>query len=167
MDWYVVQTKPRKESVAIENLDRQGYHSYCPQITQKKLIRKRWANTTEPLFPRYVFVQLEEGIDDFSPIRSTLGVASLVKFGNVPAKLCHQAIDYIIGQEKSLQQGGDGGRLDWKPGTPLQVLDGPMAGLRGVFQKTQSDERIIILLEILGKQSRLLVSSHHVAPVDV
>ena len=65
--WYVIQTKPRQESVAIENLERQGYAAYCPKMAQAKRRRQRqrWQKVIEPLFPRYLFVQLAMGIDDF------------------------------------------------------------------------------------------------------
>ena len=32
--WYVTQTKARQEGVAQENLERQGYTTYCPRITR-------------------------------------------------------------------------------------------------------------------------------------
>ncbi|MFP4155860.1 MAG: transcription termination/antitermination NusG family protein, partial [Halothiobacillaceae bacterium] len=32
MGWYVVQTKPRQERIAEENLSRQNYAVYCPRL---------------------------------------------------------------------------------------------------------------------------------------
>lgn len=158
----MVQTKPRSEGVAIENLQRQGYTAYCPWISQRKRIRQRWQVVTEALFPRYVFVQLSEGVDDFAPIRSTIGVSGLVRFGGVPAIMPDAAIGFITEQEQKLLEPEKG--TSWQPGTKLEILEGPMAGLQGIFIKAQSEERVIILLELLGKQSRVVVPGNIVAP---
>ena len=162
MPWYVVQTKPKSEQLAVVNLQRQGYTIYCPMITQRKRRRNRWQDVTEALFPRYLFVQLQEGLDDFSPIRSTIGVSALVRFGGVPAVMPEQAIEMLTQQEERLLKPK---RLDWKPGSEVEIREGPMAGLRGIFQKTASEERVIILLALLGKQSRVVLDSHLLAPI--
>ena len=163
--WYVVQTKPRNESVAVENLERQGYTAYCPWITQRKRIRQRWKAVIEPLFPRYLFVRLREGVDDFAPIRSTIGVISLVRFAGQPATVPDQVIVHIQQQELTLAS-PEAQKPDWQPGTRLEVLDGPFAGLHGIFQKLQGEERVILLLELLGKQSRVAISTHQVSPAS-
>jgi transcriptional antiterminator RfaH len=162
--WYVVQTKPHNETLAVENLQRQGYRTYCPAITLRKLKRKRWQQVTEPLFPRYLFVCLKEGVDDFAPIRSTLGVIGLVRFGGQPATVPEQVITFIAEQEKHLNQPATSRQPDWTPGIELEIFEGPMAGLKGVFLKSQGEERVIILLDVLGKQSRVAVSVDRVSP---
>ena len=35
--WYLIHTKPRQESVALENLERQGYQCYLPVDANRKL----------------------------------------------------------------------------------------------------------------------------------
>ena len=34
--WFVVQTKPKQESVAEVNLKRQGYETYYPRVRKKR-----------------------------------------------------------------------------------------------------------------------------------
>ncbi|MBE0511344.1 MAG: transcription/translation regulatory transformer protein RfaH [Chromatiales bacterium] len=166
MSWYVIQTKPRKEVQALENLQRQGYHSYCPWITQKKLQRRRWVSSTEPLFPRYLFVELAEGTDNFAPIHSTVGVSAMVRFGNIPARMSDTAISYIMQQEAGLMRGHESNRPDWHPGDELEILDGPMMGLKGIFQKHLGEERVMLLLDLLGKQSRVVLSENLIKAVQ-
>ena len=67
--WFVVQTKPRQEQIALDNLSRQGYHSYLPRLCQQKRRRDQWHTVVEPLFPGYLFVQLTPGTDNTAPIR--------------------------------------------------------------------------------------------------
>ncbi len=90
MHWLLAYTKSRSEPVAQHHLERQGYQVLCPMIRVQKLRRRKWTWVEEPLFPRYLFV----GATDeqcWAPVRSTVGVASLVRFGGqvavVPSKL--------------------------------------------------------------------------------
>lgn len=161
--WYVVQTKPQKESLAVANLERQGYTTYFPKMAEAKRRRQRWQKIIEPLFPRYLFVQLARGIDDFAPIRSTLGVLNMVRFGNEPATISQQAIDTIHRQEQILL-GEPGDQPAWRPGDKVQVVEGAFTGLNGVFEKASGTERVIILLDMLGRQNRVTLETHDIVP---
>lgn len=161
-NWFVVQTKPYKENLALENLQRQGFIAYCPQTVLPKRRRQRWQKVSEPLFPRYVFVQLNVGIDNFSPIRSTLGVIGLVKFGSQPAYIPTSVITTIQRKEQEvLNSCAD--YPQWQVGEELEILDGPFSGLKGIFQKKEGMERVLLLLDILGQQNRFSVPVHYLA----
>jgi len=77
--WYLIYSKPRQEKGAVENLLRQNYEVYFPQI---QLWRSRRGNrqlVIEPLFPRYLFIHLDSHSDNWAPIRSTLGGPCVVR----------------------------------------------------------------------------------------
>ena len=162
--WYVVQTKPRKESVAVDNLERQGYTAYCPKMEQTKHRRQRWEKVIEPLFPRYLFVQLDIGEDDFGPIRSTIGVVSMVRFGGQPAIIPDEVIESIQNQEKSLISRSES-YPSWKPGDKIEIIEGPFVGLNGIFEKENDEDRILILLEMLGRKNRVTVNANNIVLV--
>jgi len=164
INWYVVQTKPRKENLAIENLQRQGFTAYCPQTILTKRRRHHWEKVIEPLFPRYLFVQLNIGVDNFAPIRSTLGVIGLVRFSNQPAVMPDSAIQAIQQQEQEIISHGSED-MRWQKGDVVEVIEGPFAGLRGVFQKKTGIERVSLLLDILGQQNRITLNIHSLVPV--
>jgi hypothetical protein len=83
LNWYLVHTKPRQEEIALANLERQGYECYLPQMRIERVRRRKAEVTTEPMFPRYLFIRLDSSDQgkSWSPIRSTLGVSQLVHFG--------------------------------------------------------------------------------------
>ena len=161
--WYVVQTKSHQEVVACANLERQGYVTYLPQLKCTRRRRGKWQSVTEPFFPRYLFIQLTGGEDDFSPIRSTIGVIKLLRFGEHPASISDDAIKTIKQQEYYAEQEQVQGQFPWKPGDRLDVTDGPFAGLSGIFEK-QKNERVVILLDLLGRYNRILIESDKVVP---
>jgi len=163
-NWYVIHTKPRQESQALENLERQGYTTYCPQITISKRRRNAWHQVTEPLFPRYLFIELTEGEDDFGPIRSTLGVSNMLRFGGKPATISNDIIESLQQQERDSAETPDTAELPVKPGDRVLVTDGPFAGLEGIFQNSSKDARVIILMELLGRENRVSVDRDSIIP---
>jgi transcriptional antiterminator RfaH len=162
-NWYVIHTKPRQESLALENLERQGYTTYCPQITISKRRRNAWHQVTEPLFPRYLFIELTEGEDDFGPIRSTLGVSNMLRFGGKPATISNNIIESLRQQERDNAETPDT-ELPVKPGDRVRVMDGPFAGLESIFQNSSKDARVVILMELLGRENRVTVDRDSIIP---
>ena len=162
MAWYVIHSKPKQEAVARDNLLRQGYTAYCPQITLKRRRRGAWRALTEPLFPRYLFVQLVEGQDSFAPIRSTLGVSKLLCFGDKPATISSHGIAEMQAQEYQDQPPSDD-TVPWKSGDNVQILDGALAGLYAVFHTQCDQQRVFVLLDLLGKQNRIKINTNCLA----
>jgi len=154
--WYVIQAKPRNEFAARDNLERQGYSTYLPIVSQPRRRNNRRIHITEPLFPRYLFIQLNKSTDNWSPIRSTIGVAKLVSFGFVPAKVPDELISML--QERENTDGLHEITTEFKSGEKIRIEDGPMTGYEGVFLAQTSKERVIVLLEILGRESQIKVS---------
>lgn len=151
--WYLVQSKPRNEARALENLVRQGYETYLPLMEVERLQRGKLLKKMEPLFPRYLFLHLEEGNDNWGPIRSTMGVAGLVRFGQAYAVVSEEVVAAVRERtqdiKKSLFESGDS----------VRVVSGPLLGLEGVFEITDGEQRSFVLLEFMQKQQRVSVST--------
>jgi transcriptional antiterminator RfaH len=150
MHWYLIHTKPRQEKIALENLERQGYRCYLPLYRKEKLLRRVLTVSDEPLFPRYLFINLGDGESDQSwrPIRSTKGVSRMVVFGNEPAKADDALIDLLKQQEESLQGQPD---TFFKPGEVVKFTVGPFAGIEGIYQMADGERRVMVLIELLSK----------------
>jgi len=162
--WFVVCTKYSQEAVAEENLKRQGYEVYYPRIKQDYRRRGRWTSKIGPLFPRYLFVNMEQGRDDFAPIRSTFGVSNLLCFGGIPRAVSHALIKAIKAREDH-EQGLHVTHILWQPGMNVEVTEGPFAGLKGIFMAKSAEERVIILLRLLGRENRIVVTQNDIVPV--
>jgi len=162
--WFAVHTKPLQEALAEENLKRQGYEVYYPRIKQDVRRRGRWMSIIGPLFPRYLFVNLEQGRDNFVPIRSTFGVSDLVRFGGVP-KTVSNALIMAIKEREDQAQGMHIMRRNWIPGMEVEITDGPFTGLKGIFIAKSAEERVIVLLQLLGRDNRVEVTQNTIVPV--
>ena len=155
--WYVVHTKPRQESVALENLHRQGFQCLYPRARVWRTRRGRRVALIEPLFPRYLFVQLDFGVTNLAPIRSTLGVSDLVRFGNQIPMVPAEMVEALRGR---MDEAGVVEELakTFSKGQKVRITAGPLAGLKGVFQAANGEQRALLLMELLGKQNRVSVS---------
>ncbi len=54
--WYVAQTQPRKERLALEHLGRQGFTSFLPLVKRPRKTAGKVAFASTPLFPGYIFL---------------------------------------------------------------------------------------------------------------
>jgi transcriptional antiterminator RfaH len=157
MNWYLVHTKPRQEKCALENLQWQGYECYFPTMPAEKLRLGKISTTQKPLFPRYLFIRLGQGpsTQSWTPIRSTKGVSRLVTFGNVPAKVDDALIDVLRSQELAAQIEPE--RL-FKTGERVRILTAPFADIEGIYQMTDADQRVMVLIELMSKPVKITVS---------
>lgn len=148
--WYLVHTKARQEDAAITNLQRQNFRCYMPMLYVEKVRRGKPVVLAEPMFPCYVFVQLDAtgNSQSWSPIRSTLGVRELVKFGGHPAKV---DTDLITGlhEREQLQQANP--KALFAAGDKVVITNGPFAGIEAIYQTTDAERRSMILLSMLNK----------------
>jgi len=161
--WYAIHTKARQEHIAVDNLQRQDYETFLPLIRQSRHRRGRWREVTEPLFPGYLFTRLDLGSDNIAPIRSTRGVAGLVRFGGRHIPVPGDLVENLI----AIQDDMDGlicTATLFQSGDRVAIASGPLAGLEGIFLAASGKERVSLLLDFLGKQQRIDVSRHHVAP---
>jgi transcriptional antiterminator RfaH len=159
--WYLIYSKPQQEQLALENLERQGYPSYLPLIRNRKRRRGRYVSVIEPMFPRYLFVHLSDETDNWGPIRSTIGVANLVRFGmraaRVPDSLVHMMQSRDEEGVQALAQ------PELKPGDPVRIVEGVMAGYEAIFQARTGKERVVLLLQLAqDRTARIQVSANDI-----
>lgn len=157
--WYLIFTKPKMERVAQANLERQQYEIFLPQIQISKRLRGRYTRRIEAMFPRYLFIHLDTVQDNWMPIRSTLGVSQVIRFGGLPAQVPDALITELMSSQD--EHGFNITRLrEILHGDRVEILDGPMAGYVGLFEQHCSAERVQILLKIVGNETRVNLDRH-------
>ena len=151
--WYLVYTKANQERLAHEQLSRQGYITYLPLISDFKRIKTHRHSVIVPLFPRYIFIHLDTTNDNWSPIRSTIGVSNIVKFGHKPARVFDGLVEKM--QLRETSEGIHEIRQKFDFGDKVRILDGPMYSMEGIFMESRSQERVILLMQLLGKEMQV------------
>lgn len=175
--WYTIHTKPRQEQVALEHLQNQGFTCFLPLALNPYQKRSRSvggasAATTprrgvkklikaEPLFPRYLFLEATPGHQNLAPIRSTRGVANLVRFGIKLVEVPEPVIQAIKNKQDPQTGLVQLDPVPVNPGDKVKVFDGPLAGLEGIFQERKGESRALLLMTLLGRQSTIEVEALH------
>lgn len=153
--WYLVLTKPRAEEQARAQLLNQGYEVWLPLLTSwRKVTGGAWTQKTSPFFPRYLFVRPSHEGQSIAPIRSTLGVSALVRFGIEPARLDESLFADLQRLVDAHAQRPDLRTSPFSAGENVSVTAGPLAGLEGIVTRSAL-ERVTVLLQILGREKEV------------
>ena len=152
-NWYLIQTKPRQEIVAEENLTNQGYSVFYPQATIN--------NKIVSLFPRYLFIQLDNKSQNWSPIHSTKGVLNFVRFGVQFAKVPDEVICCI--HDRLNETTNKYIDLDkFKSGDKVQITEGAFKDCDAIFNSYNSDERLVLLIKLIGQEQKLVLPNNSI-----
>ena len=155
--WYVVHTKPRGEETALFHLRRQDFDAYLPRHLKKRTHARRTDWVPCPLFPNYMFVAIDTDKARWRSIRGTIGVNGLVCGGDHPSPVPEGIVEAIRAQEN------ENGFVEFhrddafEKGERVEIADGPFAEARGIFECTDSKDRVIVLLSLLGREVRTRV----------
>lgn len=157
MDWYLIYTKPRQEKCALQNLEQQGYACFLPILPTEKIQQGAIVVADEPLFPRYLFIQLDtsQSAKSWVPIRSTRGVSRLVTFGNEPAKVDARLVELLRAKDEEDQ--GQPIRL-FAQGERVTLTEGAFAGLEAIYEMNDGESRVMVLIEFLSKSVKMSVA---------
>ena len=123
---------------------------------------RKWV--TSPLFPGYFFARFDPALNG-RLVRYADGVINVVSFGGKPAIVEPTIItalkDYAPGDVLTVQPAG------LRPGDVVEIQTGPLRGLQGIFEREMSDrDRVVILLEVLMKSTRVQVSREQLEKVN-
>ena len=162
-NWYLIYSKSRQENTASTQLKNQGYEVYLPLVATQRRRGRRYRNILEPMFPRYLFIALDTDSDNWGPIRSTIGVKELVRFGSRPAQIPDSLVDQIRAHEAGGIQMKVTDQL--KPGDEICIVGGPMAGYEAIFKDSTGGERVTLLLEIASHYASLELSVNDIKPI--
>lgn len=153
-NWYLIQTKPKQEEVASLNLINQDFEIYYPKTKIKDKVIA--------LFPRYIFIQLNDKNQNWSPIRSTKGVANFVRFGIKFAKVPDDIIMSIkLQEDDTVEKLIDLSKFH--QGDSVQIQEGALKGQQAIFSHYDGQMRAIVLLKILHQDQRLALKENEIS----
>ena len=153
--WYVVQSQPRAEARAVHHLIRQGYDAYLPRYLKRRRHARKVDVVATPLFPRYLFVRFDVNAVRWRAIRSTVGVTHLVCQGDLPTPAPDGIVEDIRAREDELGFVSMARDVPFRRGEMVRICDGALAEQLGLFECVTDEERVILLLDVLGRQIRV------------
>jgi transcriptional antiterminator RfaH len=162
--WYVVNTHPHQEERAWVNLRRQGYGMCLPRLRKVRRHARREDMVLTPLFPGYLFVRLAPELQAWRAINATFGVRRLLCEGERPRALPAAFVE-ALEQRMDLDGAVAQPESEFMVGEPLRLLSGPFADHIGTMLHVADKDRIALLLSLLGREVKVVVSRRQVAAV--
>lgn len=161
--WFLAQLKPGGLNKAREHLARQSFEAFMPSHDATIRRRSTLQTVPKPLFPGYLFVGVSPG-QVLRPINATRGVSKLVSMdGKNPVRVPQTLIADLQAQTK------DG---NWTPelerfeiGQGVEIISGPFAGFRARISAVPEADRIYVLLDMIGRLTKISVPRHACVPV--
>ena len=151
--WYVIQTKPKKEKEANSYLSMKGLEIFCPLLESFTQQSGRMSKEIKPLFPNYIFGNFD-AVQDYTLVKYGKGVNKIVSFGSDPSPISELVIGEIRGRidDKGIVKL----KFDLRANDLVRVRSGPFRDFLGIFEKWfPENERIRILLNLIGYQPHI------------
>lgn len=158
--WYVVEALPRSEERAVLNLQRQGMRVYLPRYRRKRRHARRVELVPAPLFPGYLFVALDMETAPWRRVNGTFGCRQLVCDGEKPAPLPRGVVRALRSREDAEGFVELGLPADaFRSGDKVRITDGPLAERMGLVETVSDAQRVVLLLDMLGRRVRVQLDS--------
>ncbi|MDZ4297733.1 MAG: transcription/translation regulatory transformer protein RfaH [Moraxellaceae bacterium] len=158
--WYLVQCKPRECFRALDHLKNQAFEAFLPTRSREVVRRGKCQVIEEPLFPHYLFVRLSDVADNWAPLRSTRGVARVVRFGDIPLSVPDDIVSALQQPVPAAPQ------AMYSVGDKVQITQGALAGLDAIFAASDGDERVVLLIKLLHQDQMVKVPLSQVRRSD-
>ena len=161
--WYVVHTHAGAEAMAQGHLERQGFETYLPRYRKTCRHARRTTEVRAPLFPRYLFVRFDIKRTRWRSINGTYGVNYLICMGPRPSPVPHGVVGDLRERENENGVIELPPQPDFEQGDVLRVTAGPLAEQTGFFDCMDDRQRVVILLNMLGREMRVPVRRDAIA----
>ena len=152
-EWFILQFKANSHHRATKNLNRQGFETFLPlhDITSRKA--SKFINTSQPLFPGYMSITFDRTETEWHRINNTYGVSRLVTFNSVLKSIPTLFVNNLM-KRYDLS-----GRLlpikKLKKGDQVKILKGPFADFIATVETYETDQRIWVLMDLMGRKTKL------------
>jgi transcription antitermination factor NusG len=149
--WYACYTRARAEKRTYTALVERGIDAYLPLAPKLSQWKDRRKLVEFPLFPSYVFGRFAP--DELYRVLNVPGVSTLVKSNGRPAAIRDEELENVRRLVSVLARGEV--QAEHRPffteGQWVEVVDGPLLGVRGVVVENRSRCRVLVGLRAIGQ----------------
>jgi len=147
--WYAVQTAYRCEQRVASGLTAKGFRTYLPLLREVHQWKDRRKVVDVPAFGGYLFLHYESSLRNRVKVLETSGIVRLLGGNNAPIPISDVEIEAV---HRTLGSTVPCDRCDaLMPGTPIQVMRGPLAGIRGRLARIKNNLRLIVTVSVFSQ----------------
>jgi len=160
--WYAIRTRSRHEKLVREQLEARGVEPFLPLVERLRQWKDRRKRVAFPLFPGYCFARFP--LSQRITVLATPGVVQVL--GNQDGPL--PVPDEEIGAVRRLVES----TLPYDPhpylkeGMEVEVIRGPLAGLRGILLRKGTRARLVISVTLIHQAASVELDALDAARVS-
>ncbi len=158
LNWYALYTRPNFEKRVVRDLDEMGIEGYLPlkRSLRQWSDRKKWIES--PLFSCYVFVHVsrERRVQSLKADGVVCMLSSRGKPSSIPDSEIQIVKDLIANDLDPAPA------HDFAPGDMLEIISGPLKGLRGMSVMKKGKRRMLVTLEGMRQMVSIKLGPNHV-----
>jgi transcription termination/antitermination protein NusG len=164
--WYACYTRSRHEKQVERLLRERSFETFLPLVPRVSIWKDRRKTVAWPLFPSYVFSRFALG--QVYRVLGTPGVATIVKTDGRPVAIADDELENV----RLFAQVLAGGTIqpETRPflakGEWVEVLSGPLAGVRGIVVEQRNCRRVVIGLAAIGQGLEVDVEAATLRPIS-
>lgn len=159
--WFACYTKPRAEKSTYKRLLQAGIETFLPLRKERRKWSDRLKTVTVPLFTSYIFVNIEEHLQNKVRIEGQL-VGFIVFEGKAVAIPSAQieAIRKIASVCEELDVVPSG----IEPGEKIEVIAGRLMGIKGELIRHHGAHKVLVRLDEIGQGVLFELDRQLIAP---
>lgn len=159
--WYAIRTRSRHEKLVRDQLEARGIQPFLPLIGRIRQWKDRRKLVHFPLFPGYCFARF--ALKDRLSVLTATGVVEILgnRQGPIPVPdLEIEAIQRLVTST-----------LPYDPypflreGMEVEVIRGPLAGIRGLFVRKGARGRLVIMVQIIKQAVSVELDASDIRPI--
>ena len=160
--WYALRVRTRCEKIVVEGLTQRDIVNYLPLYKTRTQWSDRVKTNFVPIFPGYVFARLER--KELHRVLTVPDCMYVVGRGNTPEPIEESELGAV---RRLVAEGvGVGPWPFCTVGEPVEVIRGPLAGLRGIYVRSAGQDRLIVSLPMLQRSVATEIDSYNVRRVS-
>ena len=156
--WYALQTKPRHEKVVRDTLQRSGLELLLPiaRYLRQWSDRKKWIEA--PLFSGYCFARFS--LEERAIVQQSSGVIRIVGV-TAPEPIPDDEIEAV--RKLTACQLPCESCQDVVEDTPVEVIRGPLAGVKGCLIRKAGQHHLVIRVRLIQQAASVHIDAADVA----
>ncbi len=162
LHWYALRTRSRHEKQVREQLEARGIEPFLPLVERWRQWKDRRKQVAFPLFPGYCFARFP--LSQRVAVLSTQGVVQILGNQEGPVSVPDAEIEAVRRLVEST--------LHYDPhpylteGMQVEVIRGPLAGLRGLLLRKGARARLVIGVALIHQGASVELDAFDVSPVS-
>jgi transcription termination/antitermination protein NusG len=160
--WYALRVRTKCEKIVAGGLSQRDIIHFLPLYKKTSQWSDRVKTSFVPLFPGYLFARISK--PQLQRVITVPDFMYIVGQGNIPEPL--DELDITAVRRLVAEGTGVGPWPFCSAGQVVEVIRGPLAGLRGVYVRAKSESRLVISLPLLQRSVSTEIESYNVRPIS-